>query len=626
MLNFKTTSELKISSKIAEQIIGQDQGLQLIKKAAQHRRHILLIGRPGTGKSLLGQALAELLPTGGELQDILCYPNEKDPNNPIIKAFPAEEGEKTIVKIRNSFENSLSSRRFYLLIMGSIFLFFIGYLLWGAFKESPYGPIAIVQGASTVIWILFISFMLFSRAPGFLKTLTGLAMIPKPLITHKKNDPAPFLDATGSHSGALLGDVLHDPLQSGGLGTPPHERIIPGMVHRANGGVLFLDEISLLSPKSQQELLTILQEKKYPITGQSEHSSGAMTRTQPVPSDFVLVAAGNEETIAKMHPALRSRIRGYGYEIHINHDMDDTSENQMKIAQFIAQEVVKDKKIPHFSIFAVEEIINEAKRRAGTSGKLTLHLRELGGLVRAAGDLAKEEGKSIAEKDHVIRAKVLARPLEQQLADKYLEEKKKYEVIITTGKIIGRVNGLAVMGSETSLSGIVLPIESEVTPGGMQGTEIVATGQLGKIAQEAVKNVSAIILKNFGKDLKEKYDIFVQFLYTYSGVEGDSASIAVATAIVSAFTKAPVKQNYAMTGSLSVRGEVLAVGGVTQKAEAAIVAGITHLIIPKTNLNDVILSEEKRNQIKIIPVERIEEVLKEVLDWKGKEKILKKLK
>ena len=126
MLNFKTTSELKVSSKIAEQIIGQDQGLQLIKKAAQHRRHILLIGRPGTGKSLLGQALAELLPTGGELQDILCYPNEKDPNNPIIKAFPAEEGEKTIVKIRNSFENSLSSRRFYLLIMGSIFLFFIG--------------------------------------------------------------------------------------------------------------------------------------------------------------------------------------------------------------------------------------------------------------------------------------------------------------------------------------------------------------------------------------------------------------------------------------------------------------------------------------------------------------------
>ncbi|MBI2106056.1 ATP-dependent protease LonB [Candidatus Woesearchaeota archaeon] len=427
-----------------------------------------------------------------------------------------------------------------------------------------------------------------------------------------------------TESGNLLANNLLVK-NSGGLGTPPHERIIPGMVHRANGGVLFIDEVATLTPKSQQELLSILQEKKYPITGQSEHSSGAMTRTQPAPADFVLVAAGNEETIEKMHPALRSRIRGYGYEIHMNHAMDDTEENENKIAQFVAQEVVKDKKIPHFSREAVEEIISEAKRRSGTSGKLTLHLRELGGLIRAAGDLAKEEGKEITERTHVIRAKILARPLEQQLADKYIEEKKKYEIIITKGKIIGRVNGLAVMGTETSISGIVLPIESEVTPGGGQGTEIIATGQLGKIAKEAVKNVSAIILKYFGKDLKEKYDIFVQFLYSYSGVEGDSASIAVATAIVSAFTKAPVKQDFAMTGSLSVRGEVLAVGGVTQKAEAAIEAGIKNLIVPKSNEKDIILSKENQAKINIIPVTRIEEVLKHALDWKGKEKILRKL-
>jgi len=259
MLNFKTTSELKISSKIAEQIIGQDQGLQLIKKAAQHRRHILLIGRPGTGKSLLGQALAELLPTGGELQDILCYPNEKDPNNPIIKAFPAEEGEKTIVKIRNSFENSLSSRRFYLLIMGSIFLFFIGYFLWGAFKESPYGPIAIVQGVSTVIWILFIGFILFSRAPGFLKTLTGLAMIPKPLITHKKTDPAPFLDATGSHSGALLGDVLHDPLQC-------HSSIVNITETIPNGNLIQLQQKQI-----SEKINEILNKKKSKIIKQKDY-------------------------------------------------------------------------------------------------------------------------------------------------------------------------------------------------------------------------------------------------------------------------------------------------------------------------------------------------------------------
>jgi len=411
---------------------------------------------------------------------------------------------------------------------------------------------------------------------------------------------------------------------SGGLGTPPHERLIPGMIHRSNGGVLFIDEISNLSPKSQQELLTALQEKKYPITGQSERSSGAMTRSQPVPCDFILVASGNLDTLNKMHPALRSRIRGYGYEIYMDSDIDATEENIIKISQFIAQEVKKDGKIPHFSREAVLLIIEEAKKRSGRAGKLTLRLRELGGLVRAAGDVALEKNSKLVLTEHVKVAKNIARTLEEQTADKYIEQSKQYQVILTKGNKVGRVNGLAVLGSSSYHSGIILPIESQVTPGG-KATEFVATGQLGKIAKEAIKNVSAIILKYFGEDIKEKYNIFIQFIQTYSGVEGDSASIAVATAIISAFKSIPVKQDIALTGSLSVRGNVLAVGGITAKAEAAIEAGISTLIIPKANEKDLLLSKSNKKKIKIIPVERIEEVLKYALVWKGKENILKQL-
>ena len=104
------------------------------------------------------------------------------------------------------------------------------------------------------------------------------------------------------------------------------------------------------------------------------------------------------------------------------------------------------------------------------------------------------------------------------------------------------------MGGETAIySGIILPIESQVTPGGKE-SEIIATGKLGEIAKEAVKNVSAIIKRYFGEDIKETYDIYVQFLQTYEGVEGDSASIAVATAIISALKKIPIRQDTAMTG------------------------------------------------------------------------------
>ena len=427
---------------------------------------------------------------------------------------------------------------------------------------------------------------------------------------------------TTSSGNVIVNDVLCK--NSGGLGTPAHERVVAGMIHKSHLGVLFNDEIATLQPATQQELLSALQERKFAITGQSERSAGAMVRTEPVPCDFVLVAAGNLETIKHMHPALRSRISGYGYEVYMKETIPDTAENRDKIAVFVAQEIVKDKKIPHFSREAVEAIIEEAKRRANRKGHLTLRLRELGGIIRAAGDLALENKSKLVMKSHIIGAKKIARTLEQQIADKYIEQKKEYEVIVTTGKRVGRVNGLAVIGVTPPYSGIILPIESEVTPGGKEG-EIIATGKLGDIAKEAIKNVTAIIKKYFGEDIKGKYDIYVQFLQTHEGVEGDSASIAVAISIISAFKQVPVKQDTAMTGSLSVRGEVLPVGGVTAKVEAAIEAGVKNVVVPKTNLKDIIIDKDKIGKINIIPVETITDVLKVVLDWSGKEKILKQI-
>ena len=151
-----------------------------------------------------------------------------------------------------------------------------------------------------------------------------------------------------------------------------------------------------------------MQEKKLSITGRSERSAGAMVKTNPVPCDFILVGAGNPNTLSEMSPALRSRIRGYGYEIYMNETMPDTIENRDKIARFVAQEVSKDTKIPPFSRDAVVEILNEARRKSNRKESLTLKLRELGGVIRVAGDIAIENKHSVVSRDDVLKAKILS--------------------------------------------------------------------------------------------------------------------------------------------------------------------------------------------------------------------------
>ncbi|MGV8086857.1 MAG: ATP-dependent protease LonB [Candidatus Woesearchaeota archaeon] len=615
-LKYETTKDIPISKMMISQVIGQEDAVNVIKKAAQQRRHVLLIGEPGTGKSMLGMALAELLPKE-KLVDVLALPNPNDENQPLIRTIACGKGREIVSRSKLNNNSALKTQNIIVLIL-AILAMVVPWWIRNYYKSDIMFAAFFLGGM-----MFLLGFVLFMNVGKKMMGNSGEGT-PKVIVDNFDKQNASFYDATGAHAGALLGDVLHDPFQSGGLGTPANERVVAGMIHKANMGVLFIDEISTLEPSSQQDLLTALQEGKYPITGQSERSAGAMVRTEPVPCQFILVAAGNVETVQHMHPALRSRIRGYGYEVFMTDTMFDTIENRNRIAVFIAQEVHKDKKIPHFNKDAIEYIIEEARKRANRKGRLTLLFRDLGGLVRAAGDVAVEEKAEFVSKQHIITAKKIARSLEQQMSDKFIERKKEYEVIVVKGKIIGRVNGLAVIGSGTNYSGIVLPIEAEVTPGG-KSNEIIATGKLGEIAKEAIQNVSAIIKKYFGEDIKETKDVYVQFLQTYEGVEGDSASIAVATTIISALKKIPIKQDYAMTGSLSVRGEVLPIGGVSAKIEAAIAAGIKNVIVPKTNMQDIIVDKEKLSQIRIIPVETITEVLKEVLEWKGKEDILKNI-
>ncbi|MCD6448807.1 MAG: ATP-dependent protease LonB [Thermoplasmata archaeon] len=614
--DFETTADVEIPKLLIDQVIGQDHAVEVVRQAAKQKRHVMLIGEPGTGKSMLARAMTEFLPKE-ELEDILVYPNPDDPNTPRIRVVPAGKGKEIVerMKMEARKREQQQSQLITTIVAFIIMISIMGAIFTGDLMLALFGLIA-----GAMIYLI--------AGRGSIIQRREEANIPKLLVAHDKNDPPPFIDATAAHSGALLGDVRHDPFQAGGLETPPHLRVEAGAIHRAHKGVLYIDEINTLSLPSQQHLLTAIQEKKFSITGQSERSAGAMVKTEPVPCDFILVCAGNLDAVAGMHPALRSRIRGYGYEVYMNNDMDDNEENRKKLIRFVAQEVAKDGKIPHFDKKAVAEIIREAQRRAGRKGKLSLRLRELGGLIRVAGDIAKTEGAEIVTAKHVLKAKEIARSLEQQVADRYIERKKTYRYFEVDGTKIGTVNGLAVMSADPSLSeysGLILPIVAEVTPAGSKAEgKIIATGKLGRIAREAVQNVAAIIKKYMGEDISDK-DIHIQFIGTYEGVEGDSASISVATAVISAMERVPVRQDVAMTGSLSIHGTVLPVGGVTAKIEAAAKAGIKKVLIPKANIQDVLIEEEYKDKVEVIPVSTLKEVLEYALEGEGKKKLIEKL-
>jgi Lon-like ATP-dependent protease len=611
-LPYPTTAQVEVPPKLIEQVIGQDEAVEVAKKAAVQKRHMILIGEPGTGKSMLARAMTDFLPKE-QLQDILAYPNSEDPNEPKIRVVPSGKA-KEIVAAQKLEAAQRKEQRTIFLVIAALLVFAL--TAWIVLTSTPRDYVAILIGLFIIVFL----WAVVRFGAGRDSSGQGVAKL---LVSHSPDEKPPFIDATGAHAGALLGDVKHDPFQSGGLETPPHERVEVGAIHKAHGGVLFVDEINLLKIESQHSLLTALQERKFPIVGQSERSAGAMVKTEPVPCDFVLVAAGNVDSVQTMHPALRSRIRGYGYELYVKTTMSDTPENRMKIVRFVAQEVVKDKKIPHFDMGAVTEVIREAQRRAGRSGQLTLRLRELGGLVRVAGDIANSEASPVVTGEHVVRAKRASRSLEQQIADRYIERRREYRMFNSKGAAVGMVNGLAAINAQTGMaefSGIVLPIVSEITPAQTKnGGVVVATGKLGEIAREAVQNVSALIKKYTGEDIS-KYDIHIQFVGTSDGVEGDSASVSIATAVISALEGVAVDQSLAMTGSLSVRGQVLPVGGVTAKVEAASDAGLKRVLIPEDNMADLVLESRYLNQIEVIPVRTLRDVLRYALVGQGNQK------
>ena len=205
-VKYKSTAEVKVPKKIIDQVIGQEEAAQVIKKAAQQRRHVLLIGEPGTGKSMLGFAMAELLPME-KLTDAVSFPNPNDENMPLIRTVPAGQGRDLVAKARIQSMTSFKNQNLIMMVLVMLTTF-LPYYFWKSGKISDVIFAASIIASIGFIGILLISFNLGKRVTD------NKVKVPRLIVDNYKRKQAPFNDATGAHAGALLGDVLHDPFQS----------------------------------------------------------------------------------------------------------------------------------------------------------------------------------------------------------------------------------------------------------------------------------------------------------------------------------------------------------------------------------------------------------------------------
>ncbi|MFH1471217.1 MAG: ATP-binding protein [Candidatus Micrarchaeota archaeon] len=243
-MDYKDTSEIKVPEKLIDQVIGQDKAVKIIKNAAKQRRNILLVGTPGTGKSMLAQGMAELMPAE-ELEDVLVYPNKIDENNPLVRVVKtkvppelakriagdpkrkvplpvgprgdAGHGRLIIEQERNRsrMENrgGISTTTILFFVMIAVLLFFLfsgsgdGQAIGG--EENKYLLPALIIGGAFIIGAIIFSSQIGRRMGG-----AGDVVEAKLVVDNSGKKNAPFVDATGSKAGALFGDVKHDPLQS----------------------------------------------------------------------------------------------------------------------------------------------------------------------------------------------------------------------------------------------------------------------------------------------------------------------------------------------------------------------------------------------------------------------------
>jgi Lon-like ATP-dependent protease len=646
---FENTADIPLPEDPIQRVVFQDRAKAAIRKIAQNRGHILMVGRPGTGKSLLANMFKEVLDRSmGEYlrptRSIVAFPG-KDRHHIRIAYESPESIDGTIARLQEQIDTAAENIGEFDLAGPIASVRRAKYWLAAAAAATAlagffFPPAFVVTGLAGIGAIFMFIQENQHRAQEKIQrnTLGGKRhnvkhledMLPEVLFDPRRETQL-MARVAEPDSRSMKGGFRHDPYQSGQLHTPAHKRAFLGA--HATAPIIYIDELkTLIKAGYMPELLEIMQSKSYTLEGGRSSGSGSADRSEdPLRAENIYIACCNHDTLTYLKQegdgAFLSRIEDKGEIIEMESAVPENQESVRQAAQYIKQEVdhlgeefdnlwgdvlkkegregvrrrcehIMGRTLPmdytlaprEFSRAAVMEVVKELRCRAG-DGKLSCILRPINGVIKSAEFIAIAENTDSIQPGHIRRALTEHMSLEGAMTRELIEQKKdlkKYIASLTDA--IGYVVGLAVFHSQASgqMFGQPLPIHGQILAGGADG--VTAPGRIGEIAKAAAQNVRASIKKVFRKIGAPYvgYEMHVEYIQAHGGVEGDSASAAMDVALISDYIRRPVNQTVAVTGSLT--GDIiLPVGGVTEKLRSIMnpELGMTGACIPWQNKHDV---------------------------------------
>ena len=409
-----------------------------------------------------------------------------------------------------------------------------------------------------------------------------------------------------------------------------------GSLHRANGGYLIIRAEQLLRDMNVYDgLKRSLKAGEIRIEDLPQRAGYASVRSlspKPIPLDVKIILIGDSnmyQLLFAYDPEFRELFK---VKADFDYAMEKTDTNIRSYAGFFTT-LALNESLKHLDVSAIARLLEHSSRLAEDQDKLSTQFGLVADVAREAHFYASQENSKYITAEHVekaIESKIYRSNLIQEKLREYIQ--RNIIFISTEGEAVGQINGLSVLNVGDFSFGAPLRITVAVGLGKEGLIDVQREVKMsGPIHGKGVLIIAGYLASKFARDKPLTLAARIVFEQNYEGVEGDSASSTELYAFLSALSGVPIKQSYAVTGSVNQKGEVQPIGGVNEKIEgyfevcrARGLNGQHGVLIPESNVRNLMLKKEvidavQARKFHIFPVKTIEqgiEILTDILAGK----------